>query len=83
MNVVRLVVFRNRELVAVCKDLLALAESGEAQGLAFVVKLKGRTHRAGLAGDYGRSPAEALSAATRLQQKLLQDQDEEETESGT
>lgn len=82
MNVVRLAEFRNRELVAVCRELLQLAERGEAHGLAFVVKLGRKSHRPGLCGDYSRNPAEALMATTRMKDRLLQDEDQDE-ESGT
>lgn len=82
MNVVHLAEFKNRELVAVCRELLQLAEKGEAQGLVFVVKLGRKAHRPGLCGDYSRNPAEALAAATRLKQRLLADDDLEE-DSGT
>jgi hypothetical protein len=81
MNVVRMTEFRNRELVAVCRELLRLAEKGEAQGLAFVVKLGRRSHRPGLVGDYTRNPEEGLAAAFRLRDSLLSyTPDDEETQ---
>jgi hypothetical protein len=79
MNVVRLAEFKNRELVAVCRELLRLAEKGEAHGLAFVVKLGRRCHRPGLAGDYSRNPEEALSAALRIKDSLLTHNPDDET----
>lgn len=82
MKLVNLVEYKNRELVAVLKGLTQLAESGQATGLAFVVKLGRGVHRPGLAGDYRRSPEEALAAAVRLKEQLLQEPQDEE-ESGT
>lgn len=83
VNLVSLAEFKNRELVAVLKELTQLAERGQAHGLAFVVKVGRRGgHRLGLAGDYRRRPDEALSAAVRLKEMLLHDPDDEE-ESGT
>lgn len=73
MNVVSLAEFRNRELVAVCRDLLDLFERGDGQGLAFVVKIGRKTHRPGLAGDYTSDPDEALVAAGLLWRRLLRD----------
>jgi hypothetical protein len=57
--------------------LTHLAERGQAHGLAFVVKV-GRSHRLGLSGDYRRHPDQALAAAARLKELLLQEPDEEE-----
>jgi hypothetical protein len=83
MNLVRLSEYRNRELVAVLKELLNLAEDGHASGMAFVVKI-GKTHRGGLAGDYRRNPDEGLSAAARLKHQLLQPADvDDDDETGT
>lgn len=82
MKVIHLAEFKNRELVAVCRELLHLAEKGEAHGLAFVVKLGRKSHRPGLCGDYSRNSAEALRAAIQLKQSLLSDEEWEE-ESGT
>lgn len=70
VTVVSLQRFRNRELVAVCKELLKQAEAGGMQGLTFVGKFGPRDHRAGLAGDYKKDPAQALSAAVRLERFL-------------
>lgn len=71
MHVVRLAEYKNRELVAVIKGLLKLAEDGTAQGLSFVVKLGKTDHRPGLAGDYQRRPEEALAATVRMERHLL------------
>jgi hypothetical protein len=81
VKLVNLAEFRAREVAAVLRDLAQLAETGQAHGLAFVVKV-GRGHRLGLAGDYRRHPDQALAAAARLKEMLLQDPDEEES-SGT
>lgn len=83
MKLVNLAEYRNRELVAVCKELLRLAEEGEAMGLAFVLKLGRGDHRGGLSGDYRRNPDEALAAAVRLKMSLMQRNDDEEKHSGT
>lgn len=74
MNLVNLKEYRNRELVAVLKGLLELAEDGTAQGLSFVVKLGKSEHRAGVAGDYRRRPEEALSATFRMERHLMRGQ---------
>lgn len=73
MQVVSLSQYRSRELVAALKDLLELAERGQVRGLAFVAKIGRHGHRAGLTGDYSRNPDEALLAAVRLKEKLLQE----------
>lgn len=78
MNVVRMQEFRNRELVGVLRELLQLAERGTVSGLAFVVKIGRKGHRSGLTGDYSRNPDEALSAAVRLKERLLQEPSDEE-----
>lgn len=83
MKLVSLAEYKNREVVAVLRDLLAMAEKGQAQGLAFVVKMGRAVHRGGLAGDYMRNPDEAVSAAVRLKQQVLADPDEGDEETGT
>jgi hypothetical protein len=74
MRIVHLGKYRNRDLVAVVRALLDLAEEGTATGLAFVVKLGQADHRGGMAGDYRRHPDEALSATFRLERLLMQEQ---------
>jgi hypothetical protein len=71
MRVVKLARYRNRELVEVCRELLRMAEEGEASGLAFVVKV-GRDHQAGMTGEYSKHPEEALSAVFRMERHLMQ-----------
>lgn len=73
--VVNLSEFKNREVVAVCRELLRMAEEGEATALAFVVKTGPRTHQAGMIGDYVRSPAEAMSAVFKMERHLSQDRE--------
>lgn len=63
-----------------CKELLRLAEEGDATGLAFVLKLGRGDHRGGLSGDYRKNPDEALAAAVRLKMSLMQHREEEEEE---
>jgi hypothetical protein len=67
----------------VLKELLDLAEAGQAHGLAFVVKIGHRKHLSGLTGDYARNADEALPAAVRLKERLLQEDAEDEEESRT
>lgn len=50
-----------------------MAEEGEVQGLAFVIKLGPHDHQAGLAGDYRSSPEEAMSATFLMERKLMKD----------
>lgn len=72
MHVVQMSAYRNRELVAVLRELLAMAEADQAHGLAFVVKLGERSHHAGTAGDYTRYPEQAMAATFRLERHLMQ-----------
>lgn len=81
MQVVQLAQYKNRELVAVLKEMLILAEGGHATALAFVVKVGPRRHWAGLTGDYEIRPEEALPALLRLKERLLQEDAEIEEES--
>jgi hypothetical protein len=87
VKLVSLTEYKNRELVAVLRELLELAEGGAAHGLAFVVKLGRGDHRAGMAGDYKRRPEEALSATFLLERHLMKGQTpfdaDDEEESGT
>lgn len=62
---------QNAQVVAAVRELLELAEAGSLQGLTFIAKLGRRDHRAGLLGDYRESPQEALIAAIRLKEQLL------------
>jgi hypothetical protein len=71
MRVVALQRHRNRKVVAVAKELLQLAEEGALHGLTFVAKFGRKDHRAGVVGDYQRSPEEAVYAALRMKQQLL------------
>lgn len=72
MQVIKLDEYRNRDVVSALRDLLAMAENGEVQGLVFVAKL-GQAHRAGALGDYRLHPEQALPAATRMQRHLKRD----------
>lgn len=80
MHVVRLAEYRNRELVEVIRGLLQMAEDGDAQGLAFVVKMGRGDHRPGIAGDYKRFPDEALPATLRMERYLTKRQPTAEDE---
>lgn len=76
MMVVSLQRHRNRRVVAVVKELLALADDGDLHSLAFVAKLGRKDHRAGVVGDYEDHPTEAVYAAARLKHQLLHEDDE-------
>jgi hypothetical protein len=71
MQVVNLRRYRNKGLVAALKELITLAESGQVQGLAFVVKFGPHDHRAGSSGDYKSHPEEALMATLKMKQSLV------------
>ena len=70
MKLVKLDDYRNREVVAALKELTALAENGQLEGLVFIAKLGHADHRAGRAGCYKRHPEQALPAALMLKQYL-------------
>ena len=74
MRVVELRRCRNRRVVAVAKELLQLAEDGDIDGLVFVVKLGPRDHRAGIVGEYQKHPEEAVFAALRMKNLLLEEE---------
>lgn len=73
MRVIDLQRHRNRKVVAVARELLAMAEDGDLRALSFVAKLGPNDHRAGVVGEYQDSPAEAVLAALRLKRRLLGD----------
>lgn len=83
MHVVSLAQYKNRELIAVLRDMLKLAETGQAQGLAFVLKVGHRRQWSGLTGDYARNPDEALKAAVKLKEEILAEDAEDAEDSGT
>lgn len=76
MNVVSLSRFRNKELVAILRELTELAERGQITAHAFVVKFGPNDHRAGVSGDYKRNPEEALTATFRMERRLRDDIEE-------
>jgi hypothetical protein len=61
---------RRKDIVEALKALLAAAEAGEINGLAYVVKLGPDDHRAGTAGVYRRNPEKALQATFALERHL-------------
>lgn len=71
MRIVPLAPYRNRKVVAVARELLQLAELGDLRGLSFVAKLGPKDHRAGVVGEYQDRPEEAIVAALRMKQRLL------------
>lgn len=71
MQVVELRRHRNRQVVAVVRELLALAEEGDVHGLTFAVTLGPRDHRVGVVGIHRKNPAEALLAVLRMKKNLL------------
>lgn len=83
MRVVSLAQYKNRELIAVLREMLHLAEDGHAHGLAFVLKMGPKRHWSGLTGDYSRNPDEALPAAVRLKDRIAHEEPEDEESSGT
>lgn len=73
MHVVQLARYRNRKVVAVARELLQMAEEGDLRGLSFVAKLGPRDHRAGVVGEYRDRPEEAVFAALRMKQALMEE----------
>lgn len=70
MKIVNLRAALNAELVAALEDLLALAQSGDLHGLAFVAKIRNEPALVGLAGDYRRRRTEGFVAAKQLEQAV-------------
>lgn len=70
MQLVSLENHKREKLAATVRALLDMVESGEVSGVAWVAKFGPFDHRAGAAGDYGRSPTEALSATFMMERKL-------------
>lgn len=62
--------YRQREVVDALKALLAAAEAGDVQAIAYVVKVGPGDHRAGTAGVYRRHPEKALQATFALERHL-------------
>lgn len=58
--------WRNRETVAVIRELLAKAEAGEVLGLAFAVNNGEMSHGIGLTGVYREDPIQTLAIAARI-----------------
>jgi hypothetical protein len=71
MEVVRLAVYRNKALISALEELLSLAEAGEIQAVAAVVKFGCKDHRSYALGDYQRNPLEAVAATVQLKQRLI------------
>lgn len=72
MHLVYLSRYKNREVVKVLEEMLALARAGELSGLAYVIKTAPAEHSAGAAGDYRRHPEQALSATFALERHLAE-----------
>lgn len=65
--------YRNKELVAVVKELLDAAEAGDLQGVSFVGHFGPGDHRPGVSGSYRNSPDLALQATFKMERLLRQD----------
>lgn len=70
MKLINLEQYRKKEVVDALKALLAAAEEGEIQGLAYIVRVGAEDHRAGTAGIYRRNPEKALQATFALERHL-------------
>jgi hypothetical protein len=70
VKLINLEQYRAREVVDALKELLAAAEAGQIQGLAYIVKAGPEDHRAGTAGVYRRHPEKALQATFALERHL-------------
>ena len=70
MTLVSLAKYRNKELIEALKEITRMAEDGEITGAALVLKFDKNDHRAGMLGDYKKSPAEALQAVFLMEGKL-------------
>lgn len=68
-KVLELKPYRSREVIEALKEMLALAEEGEIDGLCFVAKV-GNNHQAGVVGEYKRSATDALRATFKLERFL-------------
>lgn len=72
MKLIDLEQYRRKEVVDALKVLLAAAEAGQIQGLAYVAKVGPEDHRAGTVGVYHRHPEKALQATFALERHLCQ-----------
>jgi hypothetical protein len=70
VKLINLEQYRKQEVVDALKALLTAAESGDLQGLAYVVKVGPSDHRAGMVGIYRRFPEKALQATFALERHL-------------
>jgi hypothetical protein len=70
VQLINLEQYRAKEVVEALSALLAAAEAGEIQGLAYIVKVGSDDHRAGTAGTYRRQPEQALRATFALERHL-------------
>lgn len=70
VKLINLEQYRKQEVVDALKVLLAAAEAGQLEGLAYVVKVGPSDHRAGTVGTYRRFPEKALQATFALERHL-------------
>lgn len=70
MHVIQMSKFRNRDVEERLKELLALAQQGQIEGLAYVMHTAGDQHLAGMVGEYKRHPEKALQATFMLERHL-------------
>lgn len=66
MAVIRIIEWKNRETIAVLREALAKAESGEVRGVCLAVKLEGGLHGIALTGEYFDDPTDVLAVASRI-----------------
>lgn len=65
-NVVRIVEYKNRDTIAVCREIIAKAERGEVTGMLFALRLGDFDHGIGATGSYLKDPISGLAVAGRL-----------------
>lgn len=73
--VVRLGDYRNKETVAVLRELLVLASRGKIAALGFNVEFKDGSQKTGFTGKYQADPEQALRVANCMSQRLNAIQD--------
>lgn len=67
--------YKNRDSVAILRELYIRASRGEIDGLAYNVSFKDGRQKGGFTGRFKADPAEALKVANRISQYLNQVQD--------
>ena len=70
MHLVKSQEYQNQSLVSKLEALLILAKAGQIDGVMYVAKFAQDDHRAGAAGSYLYSRAEALMMTCRIKSYL-------------